>query len=55
MDRKKQTSVRHGLPTHKADSGVIPMLKLIHRSRFTYGLFVLAILALSGGAGIKWG
>ena len=41
-------------PTH-TDSGVYPMTKMIHRSKFTYGLFVLAVLALSSGAGIKWG
>ena len=31
------------------------MTKLIHRSKITYGLFVLAVLALSSGAGVKWG
>jgi hypothetical protein len=30
------------------------MTKLIHRSKITYGLFVLALLALAGGAGVKW-
>lgn len=30
------------------------MTKMIHRSKFTYGLFVLAVLALSSGAGIKF-
>jgi len=39
-------------PTH-FDSGVTPMTKMIHRSKFTYGLFVLAVLALSSGAGVK--
>jgi hypothetical protein len=34
-------------------SGVTPMIKMIHRSKFTYGLFVLAVLALSSGAGVK--
>lgn len=36
------------------DSGVTPMTKMIHRSKFTYGLFVLAVLALSSGAGVKF-
>jgi len=30
------------------------MTKLIFRSKFAYGLFVLATLALASGAGIKW-
>jgi hypothetical protein len=30
------------------------MTKLIYRSKTMYGLFVLAVLALSSGAGIKW-
>ena len=47
--RNSSTSATH------TDSGVYPMTKLIHRSKFTYGLFVLAVLALSSGAGVKWG
>lgn len=48
------THVKHDKRTQHTDSGVSPMTKLIHRSRFTYGLFVLAVLALSSGAGLKW-
>ena len=36
-------------------SGVSPMTKLIHRNKYIYGLAVLALLALSSGAGVKWG
>jgi hypothetical protein len=30
------------------------MTKLIHRNKYVYGLAVLALLALSSGAGMKW-
>ena len=35
-------------------SGVDSMTKLIHRNKYVYGLAVLALLALSSGAGMKW-
>ncbi len=48
------TRIEHDKRTQNTASGVSPMPKLIHRSRFTYGLLVLAVLALSSGAGLKW-
>ncbi len=30
------------------------MTKLIHRNKYIYALAVLALLALSSGAGFKW-
>lgn len=35
-------------------SGVTEMTKLITRNKYMYSLVVLAVLALSSGAGIKW-
>jgi hypothetical protein len=34
--------------------GVTQMTKLISRNKYMFSLFVLALLALSSGAGIKW-
>jgi len=31
------------------------MTKLLSRNKCAYSLFVLAVLALSSGAGLKWG
>lgn len=30
------------------------MIKLIHRNKYVYAIAVLALLALSSGAGYKW-
>jgi hypothetical protein len=34
--------------------GVTTMTKLLSRNKYMFSLFVLAVLALSSGAGIKW-
>lgn len=36
------------------ESGVTQMTKLTSRNKYMFSLFVLALLAVSGGAGIKW-
>ena len=35
-------------------SGVTPMTKLIYRNKYLFSLAVLAMLALSSGAALKW-
>lgn len=34
--------------------GVTHMTKLIHTNKYIYALAVIALLALSSGAGLKW-
>jgi hypothetical protein len=31
------------------------MTKLLSRNKYAYSLFVLAVLTLASGAGLKWG
>jgi hypothetical protein len=38
----------------QTESGVSPMTKFITRNKYFHALFVLAVLALSSGAGVKW-
>jgi hypothetical protein len=37
------------------ESGVVPMAKLIYRNKYLFSLAVLAMMALSSGAALKWG
>ena len=38
----------------RSKSGVSPMTKLISRNKYMFSLAVLALMALSSGAGLKW-
>ena len=55
MPHQLQTRLEDMVPSEHFDPGVDPMTKLIYRNRFIYGVAVLALLALSSGAGVKWG
>jgi hypothetical protein len=55
MPSNAQPSDKKNTPSHQVDSGVSPMTKLLSRNKYAYSLFVLAVLTLASGAGLKWG